>query len=109
MIARVLARLLPGSRRLGPGAWATLALSASIGAAPMIASFGRPTAVVVSPSAALFDSASPTAKAIGSLRPGEVVPLIERSGVYLRIEDSSGARGWAHQDDVWGLDQPPPR
>jgi hypothetical protein len=108
VVARVLARLLPGNRRLGPTAWAALALSALVGAAPVTASFGRPTAVVVSPSAALLDSASPSAKAIGSLRPGEVVPMIERSGVYLRIEDSSGARGWAHRDDVWGLDQPPP-
>lgn len=109
VVARVLARLLPGSRRLPRGAWAALALSVLFGAAPVTASFGRPTAVVVHPSAALLDSASPTAKTIGSLRQGEVVPVVERSGVYLRIEDSSGARGWAHQDDVWALDQPPPR
>jgi hypothetical protein len=109
VIARVLARLLPGSRRLPRTAWAALALAALVGAVPVAASFGRPTAVVVSRSAALLDSASPTAKAIGTLRPGEVVPVVERSGVYLRIEDSSGARGWAHQEDVWALDRRPPR
>jgi hypothetical protein len=32
---------------------------------------------------------------------------VERSRGYLRVEDSSGARGWARQDDVWPLDQPP--
>ena len=26
---------------------------------------------------------------------------------YLRVEDSSGARGWAHADDVWPLDRRP--
>jgi hypothetical protein len=109
VVARVLARLLPGNRRLVPAAWTALALSALAGAVPVAASFGRPTAVVVRRSAALLDSASPAASTIGSLRQGEVVPLAERSGAYVRIEDSSGARGWAHQDDVWALDQPPPR
>jgi hypothetical protein len=109
VVARVLARLLPGNRRLVPAAWTALALSALAGAVPVAASFGRPTAVVVHRSAGLLDSASPAASAIGSLRQGEVVPLVERSGAYVRIEDSSGARGWAHQDDVWALDQPPPR
>jgi hypothetical protein len=29
------------------------------------------------------------------------------SDAHLRVEDSAGARGWAHGDDVWPLDRPP--
>ena len=43
---------------------------------------------------------SPTAESIGSLREGEVVPLLGRSGDYVRVEDSSGVRGWAAAADV---------
>ncbi len=107
--ARVLARLFPGNRRLPPAAWASLALSAVVGASPVAGSLARPTAVVVRRGAPLFDSASPSASAMGTLRLGEVVPVVERSGPYLRVEDSSGARGWSRVDDVWPLDQPPPR
>jgi hypothetical protein len=35
------------------------------------------------------------------------VPILQQSGAYLRIEDSSGARGWARADDVRRLDRPP--
>ena len=44
---------------------------------------------------------------LGALRQGEVVPVIEKSDDYVRVEDSSGARGWAHRDDVWPLDHRP--
>jgi hypothetical protein len=60
----------------------------------------RPTAVIVRRGAPLVDAASPTAEPLGSLREGEVVPILERSGEYLRIQDSSGARGWALAEDV---------
>jgi hypothetical protein len=60
--------------------------------------------VVVRRGAPLLDSASPTGAAIGSLRQAEVVPLLERTASYVRVEDSSGARGWAHADDVWPLE-----
>jgi hypothetical protein len=29
-----------------------------------------------------------------------VVPVLEASGGYVRVEDSSGVRGWAAADDV---------
>jgi hypothetical protein len=108
VVARVLARLRPGNRRLGPAAWTALALSALTGTAPLAGSLARSTAVVVRRGAPLFDAASPSASPMGSLRLGEVVPVVERSGPYLRVEDSSGARGWARVDDVWPLDEPPP-
>ena len=73
----------------------------------MAASFARPTAVVVRRGAPLLDAASPTAEATGSLREGEVVPVLQASGAWLRIEDNAGARGWAHADDVRRLDAAP--
>ena len=52
----------------------------------------------------MLDSASTTAQPIGALRQAEVVVLLETSAAYVRLEDSSGARGWAHRDDVWALE-----
>jgi len=77
-------------------------------AAPLAGSFARPTAVVVRRGTPLLDQASPTAETVGSLREGEVVPVLDASGEYVRIEDSSGARGWAVAPDVRRLDRPGP-
>ena len=38
---------------------------------------------------------------------GEVVPVLEASGAWLRVEDNAGARGWAHVADARRLDTPP--
>lgn len=105
--AHALARLLPTRRWPAPAAWATLGAAALVGAVPVLGSLAHPLGVVVPRAAALLDSASPTASAISSLRQGEVVPLLDRSGDYVRVEDSSGARGWASRDDVWPLEEPP--
>ena len=78
-------------------------------ALPVAGAFARPTAVIVRRGAALLDAASPTAEAVGSLREGEVVPVLAESGEYVRIEDSSGARGWALVSDARTLAQPPTR
>jgi hypothetical protein len=67
---------------------------------PVASAFARPTGAVVRRGAPLLDAASPTAEAVGTLREGEVVPILERSGDYVRVEDSSGARGWAVATDV---------
>ena len=72
-----------------------LALSLASAALPLAGSFARPTATVVSRAAPLFDAASPAAEPTGSLREGEVVPVLEASGDWLRVEDNAGARGWA--------------
>ena len=85
----------------------TLALGLLAAAAPVAASFARPTAAVVRRGAPLLDAASPTADTTGSLREGEVVPVLEASGAWLRVEDNAGARGWAHSADVRRLDRPP--
>lgn len=102
-----LARLGRGVPRLGSLAWLAAAL-AVLAAAPGIAgSFARPTAAVVHRGASLFEAASPTAAATGSLREGEVVPVLDASGEWLRVEDNAGARGWARAGDVRRLDVAP--
>lgn len=91
------------------GAWAALGLALLLalpaGVAPVAA---RPVATVVRSGAPLLDAAAPNATPLATLRVGEVVPILSRSGPYLRIQDSSGARGWALADLVWPLKEVPP-
>ena len=101
-------RLGSGHRVAGRVAWSALALGLVAAAVPVTASFARPTAAVVRRGAPLLDSASPTAEPKGSLREGEVVPVLEESGAWRRVEDNAGARGWAHAEDARRLDAPPP-
>jgi hypothetical protein len=105
--SRLCTRLLPASRWPARAASLTLVAALASGAPVIAASFARPAGVVIGRGAPLVDAASPTASPLGSLRQGEVVPLLEWSGEYVRVEDSSGARGWAHRADVWPVDQPP--
>jgi hypothetical protein len=107
--AHAATRRLPAARWPSRAAWGTFALALAAGVAPVAATAAHPTGVVVRRDAPLYDAASPTAATIGSLRLGEVVPLDEETAGYLRVEDSSGARGWARRDDVWPLDRPPAR
>ena len=105
--AHGLARRLPAARWPSRAAWGSLALAVAAAIAPVAASAAHPTGVVVRRDAPLLDAASPTASAIGSLRLGEALPIAEETAGYLRVEDSSGARGWARRDDVWPLDRRP--
>lgn len=95
--------------RLANLAWITMVLGLLVAVVPMVGSLARPTGTVVRRGASLLDAASPTAETVGPLREGEVVPILETSGSYVRIEDSSGARGWAQADDVRPLTAPPGR
>jgi hypothetical protein len=107
LLAHAMARLARAPRaRLAAAITAALALAAA--AAPLAGALARPVGVVVRRGAPLLPAASPTSEASGALREGEVVPLLGRSSGYVRIEDSSGARGWALVDDVRGLDEAPP-
>ena len=90
-------------------AWVTLALGLLVAVGPVVGSLARPTGAVVGRGARLLDAASLTAEAVGTLREGEVVPILASSGDYVRIEDSSGARGWALATDVRSLVAPPRR
>lgn len=100
--AHVAAFLSPAARWMRPLLWMSLTLGLLLAAVPGAAAFARPTGVVLRRGAPLLDAASPTAEAVGALREGEVVPILQRSGGYLRVEDSSGARGWASAEDVRG-------
>jgi hypothetical protein len=97
------ARRWPGRRTLPRSAALAFALAALAAASPIAASFARPTGVVVHRGAPLLESASDTAEAVGALREGESVPILQESGAFLRVEDSSGARGWARAEDVRSL------
>jgi len=92
--------------RRGTGAFLVLLVLGVLAAtAPLAAGFARPTAAVVRRGAPLFDAASPAAEPRGTLREGEVVPVLETSGGWLRVEDNAGARGWARTADVRRLDR----
>lgn len=97
-------RWRPESRRLVGIAWSTLAIGVAAAAVPVAGSLAHATGSVVTRGAALLDAASPTAQSVGTLREGEVVPILEASGDYVRIEDSSGARGWALTRDVRAIE-----
>ena len=96
LVAHVVGRLRPLGRGAFATAWAAAGLSLVVGLVPLASILARPSAVVVDKAAALVDGASPAAATLGVLREGEVVPVLARSGDYLRVQDSSGARGWAH-------------
>ena len=105
--AHVGLRLRPPAPRLVPLAWMALLLGLAVAAIPVAGVLARPTGAVVRRGAALLDAASLTAEAVGILREGEVVPILDMSGDYVRVEDSSGARGWALASDVRWVDGPP--
>jgi hypothetical protein len=80
--------------------WGALGLGLALAVVAVAGSYARPTGVVIRRQAPLLDAASPTAEAAGTLREGEVVPILETSGAFVRVEDSSGVRGWALSGDV---------
>ncbi len=106
LLLHALARLV-GLRRGRPLAALIAALGVIAAVPPLVGAFARPTAAVVRRGAPLYDAASPTAEATGTLREGEVVPILEATGDWLRVEDNAGARGWTHARDVRRLDRAP--
>jgi hypothetical protein len=107
LTAHIAARFAATSRRAPALAWTALALSLLATAAPLVAAMSGRSGVVVRRGASLWDAASPSASAIGLLREGEVVPILQETGDYVRIEDSSGARGWARTEDVRVVERAP--
>lgn len=63
-------------------------------------SWREPRGVVVQKDAPLLDIPRNDAVALANLREGEVVPLLGEEADYVRIQDASGARGFAHKNDV---------
>lgn len=107
LAAHAFGRFHLGSSWPAPLSWAALALGLLTAAAPVAGVLARSTGTVVRRGAPLLEAASPSAEPIGTLREGEVVPILDPSGDWLRVEDASGARGWAHVADVRRLDIPP--
>lgn len=107
VLAHGLARTPLRPAGAGGAAWAALVLGLAAAVVPLAASLARPTAAVVRRGAPLFDAASPSANPAGTLREGEVVPVLGTSGSWLHVEDNAGARGWAHEADVRRLDRAP--
>ncbi len=103
----LLGRLTPARRWPWTAAGISLTIALLAAALSLFAAQARPTAVILRRGAPLLDAASATAQPIAALREGEVVPVLEQSPGFLRIEDSSGARGWAADEDVRRLDLPP--
>lgn len=69
--------------------------------APLLAGGWREArAVVVHKDAPLMDIPRNDAVALANLREGEVLPILGDEGEYVRIQDASGARGFAHKSDV---------
>ncbi len=104
--AHVAARVVRAMGWPVAAAWVSLVLGTVAAAFVGLGSLAPPTAVVVRRDVQLADAASPTASTLGSMREGEVVPVLDVSGPYLRVQDSSGARGWVPVDDARRLDQP---
>lgn len=107
VVLHALSRRALWPRPLATTAAAALGLALTAAAAVFAGTFAAPTAVVVRRAAPLLDAASPTAGTIGSMREGEAVVVLAESAGYLRVEDSSGARGWASSEDAWRLDRSP--
>ena len=69
--------------------------------APLLGGAWRgPRGVVVQKDAPLLDIPRNDAVALANLREGEVVPLLADEGLYVRLQDASGARGFALKTDV---------
>jgi hypothetical protein len=107
LVAHGALRLGLVSRLRTPVIYALVALALALAIPSLAGAFAHPAGAVVQRGAALLDGASPTANPIGTLREGEVLPVLETSGGFLRVVDSSGARGWVAAGGVWRLDRRP--
>lgn len=77
-----------------------MAVGLLLGASYVVGSWREDRAVVVQKDAPLMDAPRSDAVTLASLREGEVVPVLGEEGDYVRIQDASGARGFAHKNEV---------
>jgi len=99
-IALMIASLAAVSRRKPRVALACFLVGLVMVSPFFAAPWREPRAVVIRKDAPLVDAPSLDAVALATLREGEVVPVLEQEGDYFRIQDASGARGFAHNRDV---------
>ncbi len=107
LLLHAAARLRRASRWPVVGGWAAFVAGIVLAAVAFAGALAPATAVVVGADVPLADAASPAASVLATLRQGEVVPVLAASGPYLKIQDSSGARGWVVTSEVWRLDRAP--
>jgi hypothetical protein len=106
ILAFVLSGFLCFGNRRTPMIAFTVFLIGTLLAVPLLAGRWRePRGVVVLKDASLVDAPRRQGVALSSLREGEVVPILGEEGDYLRVQDASGARGFAHKDDVRKIGQ----
>lgn len=101
----LVAMLLSIAALFGKKPRTTLALGSSLAGLALLApgvvgEWREPRGVVIQKDAPLTDAPRAEAVALANLREGEVVPLLGEEGDYVRIQDASGARGYAHKTDV---------
>ncbi|MEO8499515.1 MAG: hypothetical protein ABI565_01270 [Vicinamibacteria bacterium] len=92
--------VLIGSRRRTTLSLGSFAIGLLLVAPFLLGSWREPRAVVAQKDAPLLDAARTDAVALANLREGEVVPVLGQEGDYIKIQDASGARGFAHKNDV---------
>jgi len=63
-------------------------------------SFQGSRAVVIRKDAPLVDIPRNDAVPLATLREGEVIPVLAEEGDYFKVQDASGARGFAHKSNV---------
>jgi hypothetical protein len=98
--------LLPGGKpRIASSRWCLL-LGILLALPSLLGPLREPRGVVVRKDAPLLDASRSDAVALASLREGEVVPLLGEEGDFVRIQDASGARGFAHKNDVRKVGMP---
>ncbi len=107
LLAHAVARVRKAWRWPVPVAWTSAVLGAVAAGVVLLGGAATPTGVVLHHGVPLADAASPTATVLVTLREGEVVPVLEASGAYLRVQDSSGSRGWVVASEVGRLEVPP--
>jgi hypothetical protein len=88
-------------RKPRPGISRAAFAAGALFALPFLLGVWRETrGVIIQKDAPLLDIPRNDAIALANLREGEAVPLLGDEGDYLKIQDASGARGFAHKSDV---------
>ena len=100
LVALLVALALATSPRRARGSRILLAIGLALLVPFVGAILGESRAVVCLKDAPLVDIPRADAVPLAMLREGEVVPILGVEGDYLKIQDASGARGFAHKNTV---------
>jgi tetratricopeptide (TPR) repeat protein len=92
--------LLVGTNPRRPLSLGVLVLGLFLLAPYLLGGQAEARGVVVQKDAPLMDAPGAQSLALANLREGEVVPILEAEGDFVKIQDASGARGFANKNDV---------